>query len=38
VPEKKLRKYNTSKKEAMKGKYIRPDKKWLMPEFDLPQF
>jgi hypothetical protein len=32
VPEKKLRKFNTSKKEALKGKFIRPDKKWLVSD------
>ena len=36
VPDKKLRKYNTSKKEAKKGKYCRPIEKWLVPNFDLP--
>ena len=38
VPDKKLRKYNTSKKEAAKGKFCRPDEKWLVPDFDLPNF
>ena len=31
VPDKKLRKYNTSKREAKKGKFCRPDIKWLVP-------
>ena len=30
VPDKKLRKYNTTKREAKKGKYCRPDEKWLV--------
>ena len=34
VPDKKLRKYNTSKREAEKGKFCRPDEKWLVPELD----
>ena len=34
VPDKKLRKYNTTKKDAMKGKYLRPDEKWLVPDPD----
>ena len=35
VPDKKLRKYNTTKSEASKGKYCRPDIKWLVPEVEL---
>lgn len=35
VPEKKLRKYNTTKKEASKGKYCRPDSRWLVNEPDV---
>ena len=38
VPDKKLRKYSTSKREATKGKFIRPDNKWLLPDLDFPQF
>lgn len=38
VPDKKLRKYNTTKKEANKGKFIRPDEKWLVPDDEKPQF
>jgi hypothetical protein len=30
VPDKKLRKYNTTKKDHIKGNYIRPDDKWLV--------
>ena len=30
VPEKKLRKYNTSKREARKLKFLRPDDRWLV--------
>ena len=38
VPEKKLRKYNTSKREAKKGKFCRPDEQWVIPDFDIPNF
>ena len=39
VPDKKLRKYNTTKSEVKKGKFCRPDEKWLVEElFDIPNF
>ena len=38
VPDKKLRKYNTTKKDATKGKFLRPDVKWLIPEYEFEVF
>ena len=38
VPDKKLRKYNTTKKDATKGKFLRPDDKWLIPEYSFEVF
>ena len=35
MPDKKLRKYNTTKKDASKGKFIRPDQRWLIPEYEF---